>query len=214
MLADKLLAAGNSKLATYLGEYEFTGSSATVTATAFSIGAAADDRVIVVATGGGAAFSRQVSGVTIAGSAATLAVRSASIARCTGIYYLAVPSGTTADIVVTFSGSVDMANFGVYALTGWPSVTLYDSTTAVDTGGAYTVTATGLDTANDGLIVQVIAGNGRGSFSPFTQTHVYTVSYDSVGGAIKWPSVAATNTSVSHTFMGNSDKSICVAAFS
>lgn len=213
MLAKKLLSIGNPRLATFLGESEFSSAASSFTATAFSIGQAASDRVIVVCIGSGGSSARQVSGVTIGGNAATLAVRSASIARCTGIYYLAVPSGTTADIVATFSGSVDMAHFSVYSITGWASVTLFDSATATDTG-SFTVTATGLDTANDGVIFQVVACNGVGSLSPYVQDASYTVStHGSICGRV-WPSSAATGTSVTHTASGNTAKSICLAAFS
>lgn len=213
MLANKLLSIGNPKLATFLGSYKFSGSASVVTATAFDIGAAAAGRVIVVTVAGCAAATRQVSGVTIAGSAATLAIRSALINRCTGIYYLAVPSGTTANIAATFSGAVVMAQIGVYSLTGWPSVTLYDSSTATNSS-VLTVTATGMDTVNNGAEIQVVACNGYGSVSPFVQNDGYNVSNDSSVVGSLYPTQSATGTSITHTASGTTAKSICVASFS
>lgn len=213
MLANKLLSAGKSKLATYLGSYEFSGSASVVTATSFDIGAASSDRVLIVSVAGCAASARQVSGVTIAGSAATLAIRSASINRCTGIYYLAVPSGTTANIAATFSGAVVMAHIVVHSLKGWPSVTLYDSSTAIDSS-VTTVTATGIDTVNNGLAIQVVACNGYGSVSPFVQDDGYSSGVDSSVVGRKYPTSSATGTSITHTASGTTAKSICVATFS
>lgn len=213
MLANKLLSAGKSKLARYMGSYQFTGSASVVTATSFDIGSAATDRVLVVSVAGCAATARQVSGVTIAGSAATLAIRSASINRCTGIYYLAVPSGSTANIAATFSSAVVMAHIVVHSLTGWPSVTLYDSSTAIDSS-VTTVTATGIDTANDGLALQIVACNGANSVSPFVQDDSYTAGTNSSIAGRRFPTSSATGTSITHTASGTTAKSICVATFS
>lgn len=100
-----------------------------------------------------------------------------------------------------------------YSITGWASVTLFDSATATDTD-SFTVTATGLDTANDGVIFQVVACNGVNSLYPYVQDANYTIStHGSICGRV-WPSSAATGTSVTHTASGNTAKSICLAAFS
>jgi hypothetical protein len=63
-----------------------------------------------------------VSGVTINGSAATLAVNS-SLGRNSAIFYLLVPTGTTANIVVTLSGSGTPGRcvVGVFTVKGYTS---------------------------------------------------------------------------------------------
>ena len=219
MLADKLLAAGNPKLVTKLGGTTWAGSASSITATAFSLGAAQADRVIVVCVAAGAGAARQVSGITIGGNAATLAIRSASVSQCTGVYYLAVPSGTTADIVYTFTGAVTTLTTSVYALTGWGSVTLYDSNTANGTGLDLT-TAADLNTPDGGLLLATGA-TGASSAPDFLWSLALTQDQDYNNGisyglcSSKWPSSAATNTSVTFlTDTKGTNKSVCAAVFS
>lgn len=220
MLAQKLLAAGNPKLVTSLGGSSYGGTAGTsLTATAFNLGAPSPDRVIVVTVAAGGAAARQVSGITIGGVSMNLAVRSASVSQCTGIYYLAVPSGTSADIVYSFTGSVSPLTSCVYSLTGWGSVTLYDSNTANGTGFDLT-TASDLNTAAGGLLLAVaatVAGSSPNfSSSPtLTQDQAYNNGFSHGLCASKWPSAAATNTAVTlHTDTSSASKSLCAATFS
>lgn len=219
MLANKLLSVGNPKLVTSLGGSTYAGSASSITATAFNLGPEQADRVIVVCVAAGAGSARQVSGITIGGAAATLAVRSASVSQCTGIYYLAVPAGTTADIVYTFTGLVTTLTSCLYALTGWGAVTLYDFNTANGTGFDLS-TAADLNTAAGGLLLATAAtvAGGAPSFtsSPtLTQDQLYSNGLSYGLCASKWPSAAATNTTVTlHTDTSGASKSICAAAFS
>lgn len=219
MLANKLLSVGNSRLVTKLGGTTWTGSASSVTATAFGIGAAQTDRVIVVCVAAGASAARQVSGVTIGGAAATLANRSASVAQCTGIYYLAVPAGTTANIVYSFTGTITTLTTHVYALTGWGSVTLYDSNTANGTGFNLS-TASDLDTAAGGLLLAVAATSATAAPSftsspTLTQDQLYNNGMSWGLCSSSYPSTSATATLVTlQTNLSGSSKSICAAAFS
>lgn len=87
------LAASGSNLFTYT----FNGCG---------IGTATSDRIVVVCAMINAQSSTTygISGVTINGSAATLAV-SSSLGKNSAIFYLLVPTGTTANVVVSLSGS-------------------------------------------------------------------------------------------------------------
>lgn len=219
MLANKLLSVGNPRLVTKLDGTTWTGSASSVTATAFGIGVAQTDRVIVMSVAASASAARQVSGVTIGGAAATLAIRSASVAQCTGIYYLAVPSGTTANIVYSFTGTITTLTTHVYALTDWGSVTLYDSNTANGVGITLS-TASDLDTVDGGLLLAVAATD---STVPPTFTSSPTLTQDKLYNngtkcglcSSMYPSTAAwaTNVKLESDISGPS-KSICAAAFS
>ena len=91
-------------------------------------GDAATDRYIVVTTGAPAS-AQTLSSVTIGGVAATIVVQDDDDASA-GIAIAAVPTGTTGDIVVTWSGSMFSCGIGVYRLTGLQSATA--SATASD----------------------------------------------------------------------------------
>lgn len=93
----------------------------TYTFTGRAIGAASASRFVVVGVVGAAAASRTISSVTIGGSAATLIVKRDAIAQPTALYGLVVAAGTTADIVVTFSGTMLRCSVFVYALTALAS---------------------------------------------------------------------------------------------
>ncbi len=106
-------------------------SASTLTTYTFStcaFGAAAADRIIVVGVCGQDGASAGVSSMTIGGVAATEIVESvASVggnAVNTALYYAAVPTGTTGDVVVTFGGNQSAAAVGVWAVlnsSGTPS---------------------------------------------------------------------------------------------
>jgi len=116
----------------------FAGSSVdgtdqtTYTFTSHAIGTAAANRTVVVCiSGNGAGFSRSVSGVTIGGVSATELIdyqNPTSTDQLSAMYSLAVASGTTATIVVTFSDSMVACGIGVFAAYGISS-----STHATDT---------------------------------------------------------------------------------
>jgi hypothetical protein len=105
-----------------------------------SIGTAATGRIIVVgaSTAGGSTLAPAITSVTIAGNAAAEAIQvatgivSGNVARG-GLYALQVNTGTTATIVVTFSGNVSRCGIGVWAIYGAGSTTAVD--TASDVAG-------------------------------------------------------------------------------
>lgn len=106
--------------------YSNSADNATQTFTDAVIGDAAADRIVIVAISSAAL----VTGVTIGGNAATNIVASTSSAY---IYALAVPSGTTATIVVSHGVSALSCQITVY-----PAYGLLNGTTPHDT--AYSTT--------------------------------------------------------------------------
>lgn len=125
---------------TYNNYYTVAKVSAdsTVTFTSVDLGTAAADRLVAVYFGTGTTNAGQVTAVTIQGISATQAVRSG-----TGngfvtnvIWYATVPTGTTGDVVVTFSTTWANTSLGVLS-----SVSIYDlaSTTPI-TGVSFTST--------------------------------------------------------------------------
>lgn len=101
----------------------------TYTFTGKAIGPAAANRYVFVATFQHA-NTRTVSSLTVGGISATLVKSQAGGSLTTELWMANVPTGTTATIVVTWSGSVSIAcGIGVWSATG------LNSTTAVATGG-------------------------------------------------------------------------------
>ena len=89
------------------------GSTTTHTFTGISVGLPSPGRITVL----GIASRTAISGVTIDGNAATEATQSSNISLVTAFFYLANPTGTTADIVVTLGANnswCELAVFGVF----------------------------------------------------------------------------------------------------
>lgn len=88
--------------------------------------AAADRKIIVIAMGRKAGASvESLTGVTVGGVTATQVVKTTrsgaaggGAANAIGIYEAALPSGTTGDVVVTFSGNVGRCIVSLFRATG------------------------------------------------------------------------------------------------
>lgn len=124
---------------------EFTDSSVDdvgrtiYTFTAQALGTVKSNRKILVPVNG-FAQTRTVSTLTVAGISASLVVRASGANETSEIWLASVPTGTTGDVVVTWSGAQDACGIGIIAA--------YDmSSTATDTGTS-TATATASDTLN------------------------------------------------------------------
>lgn len=105
----------------YISNNSTVASQSSYTYTAQGIGTADPTRIVAVAisynAGSGA---NAVSGVTIGGNAATSsgAATTSTVGAATDIYYLAVPTGTTANIVVSFSVNPSRIAISVYSVIG------------------------------------------------------------------------------------------------
>lgn len=98
----------------------------TYTFAALSFGAAAGNRLVIAGISGQNSSARTISSVTIGGVAATqlvTTINGASVFNRVALYAALVPTGTTGDVVVTFSGSCFRAACAVWRATNVFSLT-------------------------------------------------------------------------------------------
>lgn len=116
-------AAGSGELTAAYLQNTFDGAnSTTYTFTAENLGPASSDRYIVVAIGGRSVAVQTIASVSIGGVTATEIVQSDawqnSASNATGLYYALVPSGTSGDVVVTWTGAMVRCGIGLWSITG------------------------------------------------------------------------------------------------
>jgi len=204
----------SSKALNYIGAVSNTTGATTYTFTAANIGTATSDRVIVVGVMLNSSTNRTVSSVTLGGNAMTSIVGTNSASN-TALFRISVASGTTADIVVTGSGASNGCYVVVYSLTGWGTVTTYDSNSAASTNAA-TISTT-IDTASGGAVIGIQNRFNTGSVTTagFTTQNVNT-TFDGtqrIYAGNTFPTTSATGTTYSVTGTATTD-SIAVASFS
>jgi hypothetical protein len=209
-------SAGTPFSITYVSDNSFVGSSP-VTFTSQAIGTADPTRIVVVTIGTITSGGGLVTSVTIGGSTANHAT-GASTNNGTGgsgtdIYYLAVPSGTTATIVVTGT-SFSRCVIGVYSVVG--------------TGSAFSTANAANNAAITSLPVTVTVPAGGGaigvltphssSAGPLTITNMTMDINNLVVGGSTYGFGNTTSAPGSTTFTGNwagsTDAAISVATFS
>ena len=194
--------------ATNATEYTFSG---------LDIGAASATRVVVVCVSGhdvGGTFL-SVSSLTIAGSAATSVVESAAFNTIAAIFRRTVTTGTTADVVVTFSEAIRGAHVSVYVLDNLASATPTD--TASDNNEH--PPSTTIDISAGGVAIAVAAQTATGATTTWTnlvedydaQTAVDGDVMSSASDAFE---AAQTGLAITATFSSaNSNAAICVASW-
>lgn len=111
------------------------GSGTTQTYSGVSLGAEASDReIFVVMTGLIFGSAPTISSVTVGGVSATLATASTTSISFYGlsalVAFATVPSGTTGDIVVTWSAAPTRGGIAVYRVTGRPTLGAIETSTA------------------------------------------------------------------------------------
>jgi hypothetical protein len=164
------------------------------------IGSAAADRVIVVAIGGRAGANNTVTGVTVGGIAATEAIQTVVSGNTSALYYAAVPSGVTADVVATFSAGMVRAGIALWRLTGFGSV----SATSVGTGSTITGDATG-------IMIATVTGTGASTYTWSDATEQFDVTIEGSGVTFSGAQSAAAGT-VSLTVSSSATANSLVAA--
>jgi hypothetical protein len=162
--------------ASFIGSAINTVDGTSFTFTSQDIGAADGTRLVVVAVVAAAGTASDPTSVTIGGNGATKAVgRTESTIGTVSIWYLAVATGTTANIVVNFSASHARCGIGVFRLVNLVS----NTPTATGTGGGSGITTANANvnvTGPNGIVVAV--GN---STNTAVATHTWTgvtESYD------------------------------------
>jgi len=117
LMAATSLSAGGVIL-TYITAVGDAVNRTVYTFSSVSFGDASSGRVIVVNAGAGTSSARTISSVTIGGVTATQAAQAAMSESCNGTFYAVVSTGTSGDIVVTYSGSCNRSGIGVWGLAG------------------------------------------------------------------------------------------------
>lgn len=172
-----------------------------------------DTRTIVVAVAGRAGTNRSISGVTVAGVAATEIAQSSNTAggfdSITGIYRADVPIGASGDIIVTFSGGMVRAGIAAYRMVrGAPGA--YDSTIANSgTSGTIDVPAGGAALAVT-LTNAAATATWAGLAEDVDMVLESTSSFSTASGKFE---SAQFDLSVSATWSSSSRPTSCIASF-
>lgn len=187
------LAWARALAVSYITSGTDTTDATTYTFAGKSIGTASADRVVAVFIHGRGGTARTVSTVTIAGVSATIVTATnVSSQQPAAWAYALVPSGTTGDVVVTFSGSLSRAGIELYTITGGP-ITVVDSDTTA-TSSALTV-----DVATGGVTLMGAsrgAGTGTVTWTGVTGDHSVTIESGSIMASGKTTNAAAGTLSV------------------
>lgn len=137
----------------YVTSYQSSANSASYTFSSSSIGTADADRIVVVAVFGSVASAdRTLSAVSIGGTNATLmatAYRNGTNDHTAALAALAVSSGTTATIVVNWSGAMVGCRIAIY------TVLIAGATISV----ASSITGTGVNTNSISVTLSSVPAN-------------------------------------------------------
>lgn len=133
----------------------FDGTSQTTyTFAGQNIGSASSTRYVIVAAALTASASRTISSVTVGGISAT-AIVTDDVTNFffyrLSLYIVAVPTGSTASVVVTASGACDAAAISVWAAYDLNSATAVDSDVSPDSVSPFDVPS--MSTSADGILV-------------------------------------------------------------
>lgn len=120
---------GGQTSITFLQANELTTDLTTYTFSSQNLGTAAANRYIIIGATGVHNAARTLNSVTVGGVSATQIQNIAlSNPRIAAIFVAAVPTGTTGDIVLTFSSGMSRVAYGAWALyTDTPATTAFDS---------------------------------------------------------------------------------------
>jgi hypothetical protein len=142
---------------TYLQSAGNTANLTTYTFASQNLGTASSDRYIIVTAAGSAiSGTNSISTLEVAGIPASFVNRqnqdSPNEANVAEIWIAAVPTGTSGNVVVTFSGGQARAAITMYSATGLNSATPYDTGNATDSG-ANPNPSTTIDCQADGFVI-------------------------------------------------------------
>lgn len=142
---------------TYTANASSSANASSYTYTAQSIGSASSDRVVIVGVTG---VNVQASAVTVGGiSASKIATATDGATENVTLWTASVPTGTTADIVVTMTGSEVRNGIAVWSKVGGVGSTTVATTGAVSNGPA----TTSINVPSNGGLVAMVVWAGSGS---------------------------------------------------
>lgn len=204
-LVAPMLASGRKELS-FHGNATDTSNSSSYTFSAQTIGTASADRRVIV--GVHMEGARSITSATIGGVSATIVIQGGGSGK-SGILIAAVPTGTTADVVITLPGSNSSCAIGVWSVTGMTS------DTAVDTGDVFDDPAADtLSTANGGICIAVATRATIGNVNWTGATEVYD---DTDGSSLLFSGASAQTTgesiTISANFSGSGDGKVLFATW-
>lgn len=135
----------------YIGSNSSPNNNTAYTFTAQNIGTASSDRIVVVGTTSNG-NSLGISGITLGGSAMTKIAEGSNSNHFATLYYLAYPTGATADIVVTWGDGKLRCGIVVYTITKALSATPTHSNSA---GASSTIVSTTINYNANGVVIGV-----------------------------------------------------------
>lgn len=196
---------GGGVTITYLGRHTSTSGSSSYTFSASDIGTASSGRIIwLVAGSRDTSTTTAITSATVAGISATYGVSTNFITGSpTAItfveaWYVAVPTGTTGDIVVNFSEATLRVDVAVYAVTGQATFTV----AADNTASTLSATVTGV--SGGGIIAGSFnAGNNGSSWSGATEIFDAAVGSSQASGATNNTPTVGSNVITDTTSGGN-----------
>lgn len=165
-------------------------SGGVVTYSGLSIGTAAADRIVVVLIGSEA--GDEPSEVTIGGNAATKATGTTLGTTTVDayIYYRAVPTGTTADVVISsFSAQSTNHHIAVYSVTGAASPPTAGNDTSDDMDATDPLTTGSTTIAANGGMLAVAAGSTDANAKTWANL---TEDIDADAGALRFTTASST----------------------
>ncbi len=200
----------------------FNGTAQTTyTFASQNIGSASANRYVIVAVALYYGPARTISSVTVGGVAATVIPNGVTVSNTftyrMAFYIAAVPTGTTASVVVTASGACDACAISVWSAYDLNSATAVDSDN--DTGGPSPLSAPSVNTSADGFLLAAgtyVRNTGTAAFGWTNATERSDVS-SSFSGATAGNSAADADTNgagvaVSATIAGTIDAGVLVVA--
>jgi hypothetical protein len=149
----------------YIGDASDTSNSISYTFSGQSIGTASNDRVVLVTVGARQNSAITLSTVTIGGVSATQIAYAQFVGSGTehsAIYAAKIPSGTTADIVVTFTDAALRCAIGVFAMTGSGVAASDTDSTTSNSSGAFTAS---VDVPDNGSVLCAAWAGASGATS-------------------------------------------------
>lgn len=208
---------GGSNLA-FIGSNSSVTAGASFTFTSQAIGVASANRIVVLAITHGVTGGLNIPTVTIGGISAALATGSnvnSGGGMYTELWYAAVPTGTTANIVITLSGSEGRLAIGVYTITSATSA--FSAANGSGSASASTLSTT-VTVPSGGYAIAVLGVHL--SSAAGTVTNGGNLPIDSNGIAfgnsiigLGSSSAASGSTAFTFNWTGASDGSMSVATF-
>lgn len=196
---------------TFTASAQDVANASTYTFASQALGTAYTDRKIIVGIGARGGSDYTPSSVTVGGVAATQVASVVQNGSYAGIYIASVPTGTTGNVVVTFSGTMVRAAVGVWSARRLQSTTAIDTATDPDNPISQALT---MSAGSIGVGVGFTQGTATHTWTGLTKTFqedMTDTNNSSVSGASLARSTAGTVTvTMSTTF---DEEATAMAAF-